>query len=349
MGVGKVILNKYLLSWISGVSRTIVAARIVAATIFAAMCASLAAAQSRTVAITIDDLPFVTGSDAPMGPQDAPAAVAANRKLLNALARHRVPVTGFVNERKVEMLGMQDGTQILKSWVEHGDDLANHSYAHLDFNDLTVEQFEDQIVRGEATIIPLMQAAGRKVEFFRFPFNHTGDTEAKHSAIMEFLSHRGYRLAPCTIETSDYIFAAAYERMAARHDHSSQVRLRREYLAFTAAQIDYFSHMNAEVLGYEPPEIVLLHDNQLNADAMNQILSLYEKRGYKWVSLAEAERDPVYQAPDTDITKYGPMWGYRWARERGTKVDGSKEPEPPAWISAYGNARVTARRPRGSF
>jgi len=318
---------------------------VVAAGIFAAVGASLAAAQSHTVAITIDDLPFVTGSDAPMGPQDAPAAMAANRKLLNALGRDRVPVTGFVNEKKVEQLGMQEGGGILRSWVAQGEDLANHSYAHPDFNDLSVERFEDEIVSGETTIAPLMQAAGRKVEFFRFPFNHTGDTEAKHSAIVEFLSRRGYRLAPCTIETSDYIFAAAYQRMAVGHDRSSQARLRREYLAFTAAQIDYFSRMNAEVLGYEPPEIVLLHDNQLNADVMSQILSLYEKRGYKWVSLPEAERDPVYQAPDTFVTKYGPMWGYRWAQERGKKVDGSKAPEPPAWIAAYGIALATASRP----
>jgi peptidoglycan/xylan/chitin deacetylase (PgdA/CDA1 family) len=275
--------------------------------------------------------------------------MAANQRLLKAFAQHRVPVTGFVIEKNVEQLGMEEGPQILRSWVERGEDLANHSYAHLDFSDLSVEQYEDQIVHGETTIVPLMQAAKRKVEFFRFPFNHTGNTEAKHSAIMEFLSHRGYRLAPCTIETSDWIFAAAYQRMAARHDRSSQAHLRHEYLAFTAAQIDYFSHMNAEVLGYEPPEIVLLHDNQLNADVMDRILALYESRGYKWISLAEAERDPVYQAPDTVVTKYGPMWGYRWAQERGKKVDGSKEPEPPAWIAAYGNAPATPRRPRSSF
>jgi len=322
---------------------------ILAATILAAMGASLAPAQARTAALTIDDLPFVTGSNAPFGPQDAPAAMAANRRLLKAFARHRVPVTGFVIEKNVEQLGMQDGTQILRSWVDRGEDLGNHSYAHPDFSDLSVEQYEDQIVRGETIIVPLMQAANRKVEFFRFPFNHTGNTEAKHSAIMDFLSHRDYRLAPCTIETSDWIFAAAYQRMAARHDRPSAARLRREYLAFTAAQIDYFSRMNSEVLGYEPPEIVLLHDNQLNADLMDQILTLYEKRGYKWVSLAEAERDPVYQAPDTVVTEYGPMWGYRWARERGKKVDGGKEPEPPAWIAQYGNEPATPRRPRSSF
>jgi hypothetical protein len=48
----------------------------------------------RTVALTIDDLPFVSGADA--SPTDAAEARSANRKLLHALARHHVPVTGFV-------------------------------------------------------------------------------------------------------------------------------------------------------------------------------------------------------------------------------------------------------------
>lgn len=317
--------------------------------LFLLLGAPLAFAQSRTVAITIDDLPFITGSDAPLGPQDAPAARAANRKLLQAFAKHRVPVTGFVIEKNVELLGLPEATRILRSWVSQGEGFGNHSYEHPDFDNHSVEQFEDQVVRGETTVVPLMQAANRKVEFFRFPFNHTGDTEAKHRAMAEFLSRRGYRLAPCTIENSDWMFAATYARMVARHDRASAARLRRDYVAFTAAQIDYFARMNTEVLGYEPPEIMLLHDNQLNADVIDQILALFETRGYKWVSLAETERDPVYRAPDTVVTQYGPMWGYRWARERGIKVDGSKEPDPPAWVAAYGNEPAAPRRPRGSF
>jgi hypothetical protein len=103
-----VILNGYLLSLISGVLRAAVVAGIVT-TILAAVGSSLAAAQSRTAAITIDNLPFVTGSDAPMGPQDAPAAIAANRKLLNTLARHQVPVTGFVNEKRLSSSGCRMG------------------------------------------------------------------------------------------------------------------------------------------------------------------------------------------------------------------------------------------------
>jgi peptidoglycan-N-acetylglucosamine deacetylase len=305
------------------------------AAILALPFASGLGAQQHTVALTIDDLPFVAGADGPLHRSGTAQAEAANRRLLRALARHHVAVTGFVIQKQVEELGLASGARILAEWTQRGFDLGNHTYAHPNFNDLTVEQFEDQIVRGEVSIVPLMRAAGRKVEFFRFPANHTGDTQQKHDAIADFLAQRGYRLAPCTIETSDWMFNIAYTRMLARHDKISAAKLRADYLIFTAAQIDYFGNLNKQVLGYEPPQIMLIHDNQLNADVIDKILMLFEERQYRWVSLAEAEKDPVYQSPDTFITKYGPMWGYRWAKERNVKVNGSLEPDPPKWITDY--------------
>ena len=294
-------------------------------------------AQTHAVALTIDDLPFVTGDNSrPMNPSDAETARAANTKLLTALARHHVPVTGFVIQKGVEALGLTSGTQLLRDWTGRGFDLGNHSYAHPDFNGLTVEQFEDQIVRGEATIEPLMLAAHRKVEFFRFPFNHTGDTQQKHDALAAFLAQRGYRQAPCTIETEDWVFNAAYFLMRSRHDEASASRLRAAYLAFTAAQIDYFAELHRQVFGYEPPQIMLIHDNQLNADVIEDLLAIFEEKRYQFVSLTQAEADPAYKTAETYITDKGPMWGYRWAHERNIKVDGSKEPEAPAWIAAYG-------------
>jgi hypothetical protein len=49
---------------------------------------------------------------------------------------------------------------------------------------------------------------------------------------------------------------------------------------------------------------------------------------------------PAYSMPDTFVptfSKYGPMWGYRWAAELHVRVDGALESEPPAWIFQYGN------------
>lgn len=293
--------------------------------------------QRRAVAITVDDLPYAWGSSP--NPNDSEVrrtAEKANRRLLAAFEAHHVPVTGFVIQKSAESLGLKAGTGILMDWILHGFDLGNHSYSHPDINELSLEQIEEEILRADSAIRPLMAQAGKGLSFFRFPFNHTGDTRLKHDEVAAFLAKNGYSVATCTIDTSDYIFNNAYVRMLANQDSTSARRLREEYLAYTGTEIDYYARLNRQVLGYEPPEVMLLHDNRLNADVLEEVLRLFEKRQYQFVSLAVAQSDSAYAVPDTDITKFGPMWGYRWARERNVKVNGSLEPEPPEWVTQYG-------------
>jgi len=292
----------------------------------AIFCSPGAFPQTRTVAITVDDLPCAGG----VSPCDAAAAEAINRKLLAGLRRHHAPATGFVVQQQVEELGAL-GPQILKEWTKGEFALGNHSYSHPDANELSAAQMEDEIVRGETDLVPLMKEAGKKPGFFRFPMNHTGDTLQKHQQLVAFLAQRAYRLATCTIDNSDYIFNEAYVRMLARHGFSVR-KLRKEYLAYTSAEIDYYAGLSRQVLGYEPPEVMLLHDNRLNADVIEELLVLFERKHYTFVSLETAQSDPAYRTADTYTTPYGPMWGYRWAAERNVKVDGSLEPEPPRWI-----------------
>jgi len=90
------------------------------------------------------------------------------------------------------------------------------------------------------------------------------------------------------------------------------------------------------VLGYEPPAIMLLHVNRLNAVTLDRILTLFEEAGYGFTTLEAAQADPAYQKPLTAATKFGPMWGYRWARDNTIKIDGSTEKEPPEWIVKQG-------------
>ena len=96
--------------------------------------------------------------------------------------------------------------------------------------------------------------------------------------------------------------------------------------------------LNKQVFGYEPPQVMLLHDNRLNADVIEQVLRLFQQKQYRFVSLEVAQSDAAYRTPETYITRFGPMWGYRWAAGRNVKVNGNLEPDPPKWISQYAKA-----------
>jgi peptidoglycan/xylan/chitin deacetylase (PgdA/CDA1 family) len=285
--------------------------------------------------MTVDDLPFASGTSSRLSAGDAKRAVQVNATILRAFARNRIPATGFVIGQRAEQLGLPVSRKILTAWIQPGFDLGNHLYSHPDINALSVEQVEEEIIRGEAAFSSLLGSHSRKPQFLRFPFNHTGDSKQKHDAIAAFLSARGYRLAPCTIDNSDYEFNETYALALARHDRQTAAKLRADYIAYTAQEIDWYTALDKTVFGYEPPHVMLLHDSPLNADTIADILSLFQRRGYTFVTLAEALQDAAYAVPETYITQYGPMWGYRWAQELHVQVDGRGEPDPPAWVPAY--------------
>jgi peptidoglycan/xylan/chitin deacetylase (PgdA/CDA1 family) len=298
-----------------------------------------ATAQSHTVAMTVDDLPFVSGNPQPLNPSDAKRAVLVNEKILRAFASQHIPATGFVIEQHVQELGIKASTKILRGWIRPGFDLGNHMYSHPDVNSLSSEQVEQEITKGEATIGPLLESVSREPKFLRFPYNHTGDSQEKHDTIAAFMSAHGYRLAPCTIDNTDYKFNETYVLALARHDRQAAAKLRADYIAYTGAEIDWYTSLDKQVFGYEPPHVMLLHDSPLNGDTIEQVISLFRQRGYSFVTLTEALQDHAYSVPETFITKFGPMWGYRWAQVLHVKVSGRDEPDPPAWLDQYAKNR----------
>ncbi|HTP88967.1 MAG TPA: hypothetical protein VMJ34_18575, partial [Bryobacteraceae bacterium] len=72
------------------------------------------------------------------------------------------------------------------------------------------------------------------------------------------------------------------------------------------------------------------HVSQLNADAMPDLLAMFRRRGYRFVSLAEALKDPAYQLPDEYVGRGGFSWIHRWSMTKGMPNKG--EPNEPAWI-----------------
>jgi peptidoglycan/xylan/chitin deacetylase (PgdA/CDA1 family) len=297
-----------------------------------------AAAQSRRVALTFDDLPLaLAGAPANATPEQRLAETrAVNDAILAVLKKHHAPAIAFVNEQKVLKDGMErEYRQLLAEWIRDGHDLGNHTFAHLNLSEISAEKFEQEVIDGEASIKPLMANAGKKLRFLRFPYNHTGETPEKHAAVAAFLKQRGYEVATCTVENSDWVFARAYRLALDRGDAASAARLRAAYLEYTRQELDYYTGLHRQIFGHEIPHVMLLHSSRLNADTLDQLLKIFEDEQYGFVTLAEAQSDPAYRTPDTDLTEAGPMWGYRWARELKIKVDGSKEPEVPAWVSEY--------------
>ena len=292
--------------------------------------ASSARAQTvtRTMAVTVDDLPYVMIGDGSYVTRGR----AATMKILSTLKKHKAPAVAFVNEDKLNGDGRDARIDLLRQWVSQGEILGNHTFSHPDFNRLTVAQFEDEITKGELVTRQLMRAHQPYQLYFRHPMTHTGDTREKKEAIEKFLAARGYKITPHTIENSDFIFNVPYAQALQRHDDALAQRLRDAYLDLTMSATAFAEKISPEIFGHEIPQILLIHANDINADSLDEMLGRFEARGYTFVTLDQVMADPAYATTDTYVNNYGPTWLFRWSKSKGLNLDFSGDPDPPKWV-----------------
>jgi len=288
---------------------------------------------ARSVAMTFDDLPVV--SVLTLGPADRDSITS---RLLDAIGSHRVPAIGFVNENKLwDSTGALDSARValLKRWVDHDLELGNHTWSHPDLHRVPLAEFEAEILRGEQVTRPLLAERGRTPRYFRHPFLHTGRSVAVRDSLNAFLGSHGYRVAPVTIDNSDYVFAAAYDRALATPDRPAATRIRITYLDYLDSVTAFYERQSVAIVGRELPQILLLHANRLNADAFDGVARMFERRGYRFIALDQALEDPAYNSADRYAGAGGITWLHRWAITAGVPAAVFQgEPDVPDWVVA---------------
>lgn len=280
----------------------------------------------RQVAITIDDLPAGAASF-----MSGKSISEMTSKLLTTLRDQKVPVVGFVNERKLYKFGeVDERIQALRMWLDYGFELGNHTFSHASLNQVGLKAWEDDVVQGENVTRLLLSEHQRKLRFFRHPFLETGRDLHTRQEAEAFLAERGYRIAPVTLDAWDWMYAPVYDDAKKRGDTKLEQDLARSYLSYSDSVCAYAEDLSVRIMGYEPKQILLLHANQLEADHIGELLDVMRRRGYRFVALEDALQDPAYSLPDTYIGEEGTGWLDHWAITMGKPPQGA--PTFPQWV-----------------
>jgi peptidoglycan/xylan/chitin deacetylase (PgdA/CDA1 family) len=254
-------------------------------------------------------------------------------QLIETLRQNNVPAVGFVNESLLFVKGeTEQRIALLESWSKSGVELGNHTFSHLGFQNTPIERFEDDFVRGDIVTGRIQKQSGRPLRYFRHPFLQMGPTREIEIAFERFIGERGYRIAPVTIDTMDWMFLAAYREALNNPDESVRKKVSDEYVRFAEEKVKHCEMVSNELFGRQIGHILLLHANQLNSENLDRLLAMLRARGYRFVTLETALQDPLYAFP----SNYAPTsdWLEHWAFSRGKKFE---SPKPPEFIQkAYG-------------
>ena len=275
----------------------------------------------RAVAITIDDLPAASAKT-----MDARTMSDMTAKLLGTIRDQKVPVVGFVNEKKLYKFGeVDERIKALQMWVDYGFELGNHTYSHASLNKVPLQVWEEEVMRGETVTSMLMAQHNMKIRYLRHPYLDTGrDLETRRKA-EEFLIQRGYRIAPITLDAWDWMYATVYEDAKKRGDTALQKRLADSYLQYSDQVFAYSEQLSVRIMGYEPKQILLIHANQLEADHIGELFDVFRKHGYHFITLDESLSDAAYSMPDTYVGEEGTGWLDHWAITMGKPPQGAPE------------------------
>ena len=291
--------------------------------------ASAQSKQQKRIAITFDDLPVASTV------QTAEGWAEITTKLLTTMTRNKIPVVGFVNEGQLYRDNKLDPKRValLRQWLDAGLELGNHTFSHKSLHAIPLAEYESDVLRGEEVLRQLTAAKHVKLRYFRHPFLHTGRSLEVRQQFESFLHTHGYTIAPVTIDNSEWIFARAYDNARDANDVTATAQVAEAYVPYMESKFAHFENLSEKLFGRQIKQVLLLHANSINADHFGDLVAMLKRRGYKFITLADALTDSAYKSPDTTTGAWGISWIDRWALTRKVPDDFFKgEPPTPAFV-----------------
>ncbi|MEX0275661.1 MAG: polysaccharide deacetylase family protein [Flavobacteriaceae bacterium] len=256
------------------------------------------------VAITIDDVPNTS------------LYQSENYRsgILDKIDSLRIPVAIFINEGLLYKTdSVTKNFELLNRWVKSKNTtIGNHTFSHSRYSEVGYGHFHKDIEKGAYITRELIKKYGKKLTYFRFPYNDLGADSIQHVEIERFLRDMEYKSTPFTIESSDWMFNALYENYLHQKEYKKAEGIGSLYLSKTMEYFQFLDSLAIKKYGRKIPHIYLCHDNRLNTDFLIPLLSRLRQQGYNFIRLDEALKDSVYVQDDTYYKKWGISWLYRW-------------------------------------
>jgi peptidoglycan-N-acetylglucosamine deacetylase len=288
---------------------------------------SPAYAQKR-VALTFDDVPRMAGA---FMSQDE-----RTTKLIAALKTAKVKQAAFfLNPCHLSDPMRAGGEARIAAYVAAGHVLANHSCTHPSLNTSTPEAYLADIDKAAAW---LKDRPGYR-PWFRFPYlREGGDDKVKRDAVRAGLKARGLRNGYVTADGSDWNLEQLTIDAISQGKTMDMKALRNLYIQTQLSALDYHDELARRTLGRSPAHVLLLHETDLAAMYISDLVVELERNGWTIITADKAFADPINKmmpdVPDADGTLTGSM---AWEKN----ID---PPLSPVWITQSMSTFLFKRR-----
>lgn len=246
---------------------------------------------SKSIAVTIDDLPMAYGSGLTEEVRQE-----AFYKVLRTLKHHGISCFGFAIGKSVST----EREELLRNFVRQGHVLGNHSFSHPDLNKTYSDDYTADIENCQSIIEPL---GGKK--YFRYPYLRWGNNAERKDSVRKWLDTNGYTVVPVTVDNNEWIYNRDYVDALTDGDSLKAAGIGDEYAVYMVNTIEHYDSLGLSVKGSPVKHILLLHMNPINAGYLDTILTNLASSGWQFITVEDALSDPLFQMKENYLGDRG--------------------------------------------
>jgi peptidoglycan-N-acetylglucosamine deacetylase len=258
-------------------------------------------AVAQEIALTFDDAPVSDG--ALFTGMQRTSKIIETMKAFDVKQAAFFVVTSQVNE---------DNVQRLKMYSDAGHLLANHSHSHNLISAMGTARYIRDVQKADsilkATKLPYQR-------WYRYPMLDEGQTKTSRDSVRAELARLGLVNAYITIDNYDWHINSAVSRALASNTKIDFDKLKKFYLDHVWNSIQFYDDIGRRVLGRSPKHVLLLHENDLAALFLGDLIQLLKDKGWRIISPMEAYTDPIAQiVPDVFFNDQGRVGAIAFAK-----------------------------------
>ncbi len=270
---------------------------------------------SQEIAITFDDVP--RPDSRLFSGQERTQKLIASLKKSNVLDVFLFVTTNNITEKSKKRI---------EAYIEAGFHLGNHSHSHFSANNKDIETYLSDIsvahnqLKGFENVVP----------FYRYPYLHEGKDIKTRDRIRQHLRDMGYKNGYVTVDNYDWYMDSLLQKALANDKQVDYNALRNAYITILWESIVFYDNIAHKTLGRSPKHVLLLHENDMAALFIDDLIEHIRLQGWKIISPQEAYEDPIAcTIPDVLFNGQGRVaaiakskgWDEKLLRDGGSSED----------------------------
>lgn len=224
-----------------------------------------------------------------------------------------------------------DGLERLKFFADKGHLIANHSASHPNLNKTPVADYSKSIEQADKELRDLPNFR----KWFRYPYLREGKTPEDVRAVRAVLAKNGYKNGYVTVDNGDWYMDDLLNKAVNDGKKVDNTKLCSTYKRIMAEEAEFYDNMSVKALGRSVKHVMLLHETDLNAICIGELVKELRSQRWKIISPEEAYKDPIADKEPSDLVKLnmgrvfalaeekkyaGPYWS-KWVEEKDMSAE----------------------------